>query len=640
MFSSFLFYYICFKLGKLKIAFQIPVNVLIKRIIKRIVPAKKYNYHTQELRSSSSNQKINSLINAEQLNVPVINQDVIEHYLKHEYDLLGSSWQTRNSNQKINLLAVHNEFSNSIVELIDNDYQFINWQLDVKTGFEFNVQKSFSDQANLMRNTKGVDIKNVWELGRLQHLPQLALAVKSVEDKETIIKEFKNQCLDFIASNPVGMGAQWACSMDVGIRVANLLVTYDIVKQIDTSRILNDEFDAIFLASIVQHGQFVFNHLEQKEGLSGNHYLFNLTGLLFVCNYLEKNEELITWQQFAESEIEREFEKQFFDDGGNFEGSTTYHCLSTEVMLYATALMLRNGKQLSATYKQQLYKAGKFIKDVLKPNGEMPQFGDNDSGRLFTFCHSELVEESDKKLLNYESLLSGLSGLFKNELESKQSLIEQLSNNSKLEIDQIQNANHQTSVVKQLEFSETTEIPFSSNINISEVEFSHYPDFGISVFKSANFYLTISTISNKKMHHSWGHVHNDKLSFELQVNGIDLVKDSGTYTYSANHQLRNEFRSTAAHHGIIVEGVPEQNNFDKEVYALTYMDREITCKVLEQNENTITLQANYYGVTHIRKFEIFSEKLVITDSCNKPFKVNINQFDKHSPNYGVIQNLK
>ena len=25
------------------------------------------------------------------------------------------------------------------------------------------------------------------------------------------------------------------------------------------------------------------------------------------------------------------------------------------------------------------------------------------------------------------------------------------------------------------------------------------------------------------MHHSWGHVHNDKLSFELQVNNIDLV---------------------------------------------------------------------------------------------------------------------
>ena len=52
------------------------------------------------------------------------------------------------------------------------------------------------------------------------------------------------------------------------------------------------------------------------------------------------------------------------------------------------------------------------------------------------------------------------------------------------------------------------------------------------------FYLAISAISNKKMHHSWGHVHNDKLSFDLQVNNIDLVKDPGTFTYSAFPEKR------------------------------------------------------------------------------------------------------
>ena len=261
-------------------------------------------------------------------------------------------------------------------------------------------------------NTKGsknVDIKNCWELGRLQHLLSLALATINAEQKEQLIKEFKNQFLDFHASNPVGMGVQWSCTMEVGIRVSNLLLAYDIFKQLDKGNLLDDKFMLIFTDSIHRHAQFIANHLEHKEGAAGNHYLFDLVGLLFATNYLSKKDETTHWKQFAENELEKEFHKQFFADGGNFEGSTTYHCLSAEAMLYATALMLRNGRKLSQDYINLLYKTVNFIKAVMKPNGEIPQFGDNDSGRLFK------LNNEDDNLLNYESLLAGFAGLFENE---------------------------------------------------------------------------------------------------------------------------------------------------------------------------------------------------------------------------------
>ena len=155
------------------------------------------------------------------------------------------------------------------------------------------------------------------------------------------------------------------------------------------------------------------------------------------------------------------------------------------------------------------------------------------------------------------------------------------------------------------------------------------------MFKSSEFYLSISAIANSKMHHSWGHVHNDKLSFELQVNGEDLVRDPGTFTYSSNPEKRNEFRSTKAHNGIVVKGI-EQNN----PIGLFYLDRAVKCEVLEIQDLSITLQANYYGVEHIRKFTILASQLIVTDYCNKPFKVNINKFQEYSPNYGVAQILK
>ncbi len=44
-----------------------------------------------------------------------------------------------------------------------------------------------------------------------------------------------------------------------------------------------------------------------------------------------------------------------------------------------------------------------------------------------------------------------------------------------------------------------------------------------------------------------GHGHNDILSFELFLNGFNVVTDCGAYLYTASREWRNRFRSTAFH---------------------------------------------------------------------------------------------
>ena len=620
-------------MSNLKIAKQLPLKVLVKRILKRVFSKQQIAYSKIEIRRSSSTYKLNSLLLINDLDCSVENE-VLAHYLKHEFNLLGSGWVSRNSEKEVELGPLHFPFKQKLINQISNAYQFIDWQLDIRSGFRFDVKKQFDDQ--LIDQTKNVDIKNCWELGRLQHFPQMALAAHNSSNKALIILEFKNQSLDFIISNPIGMGVQWACAMDVGIRVSNWLVALDLFCQIDETNILNENFTVLFTDYIHKHVEFLMVHLEEKEGAAGNHYLFNLLGVLFATSYLSEKEESLNWRRFAEDEMQKEFFKQFFSDGGNFEGSTTYHCLSAEAILYGTALMLRNDKALSKEYIQLLGNAFHFIKDVLKPNGEMPQFGDNDSGRLFTFSstHQNKNGASEKaSLLNYQFLLNGFSGLFKDggTTSLEHNIIQQLSKNKKIENKrsekengfQLRNSKHQ------LQQPKTTVIEFDLNIDLDKISLFSYGQFGVYGFKSSEFYLAISAISNKKMHHSWGHVHNDKLSFDLQVKNKDLVRDPGSYTYSAFPNKRNEFRGGKAHNGIVLEGV-EQNKF----IGLFYLEREVTCNVLELKGLSITLQANYYGVEHVREFTILENKLVVTDYCNKPFTVNINKFEIYSPNYG------
>ena len=57
-----------------------------------------------------------------------------------------------------------------------------------------------------------------------------------------------------------------------------------------------------------------------------------------------------------------------------------------------------------------------------------------------------------------------------------------------------------------------------------------------------------------------GHGHNDILSFELFMNGANIVTDCGAFVYTASREWRNRFRSTAFHNTIQVDD-EEVNRF-------------------------------------------------------------------------------
>jgi uncharacterized heparinase superfamily protein len=68
-----------------------------------------------------------------------------------------------------------------------------------------------------------------------------------------------------------------------------------------------------------------------------------------------------------------------------------------------------------------------------------------------------------------------------------------------------------------------------------------------------------------------GHGHNDITSFELFLNGVNVVSDCGAYLYTASREWRNKFRSTAFHNVAQVED-EELNRFVGEDALWQLMD--------------------------------------------------------------------
>ncbi len=301
-------------------------------------------------------------------------------------------------------------------------YVPIDWKLDFKSGYRWSESTWYRDVP--FSHEPGVDIKVPWELGRMQHLPQLAWAwalashgVKGERPPEAFALEFRSQILDFMASNPPRFGVNWRCTMDVGIRAANWLVAWDLFAA--HGAVFDDAFRRAFMRSINEHGLFIESNLEWYSTLRSNHYVSNIAGLLFIAAYLPRTPRTDAWLAFSVQELTHEVGCQFNEDGSDFEASTSYHRLAAEMVAYCTALVLALPPEKAAALKrydhrilktypglrpsplplfplgagpkqcpfppwyiERLEKMAEFVMHTAKPDGIAPQIGDNDSGRF------------------------------------------------------------------------------------------------------------------------------------------------------------------------------------------------------------------------------------------------------------------
>ncbi|MCT4623978.1 MAG: hypothetical protein N4A46_10175, partial [Schleiferiaceae bacterium] len=339
----------------------LPPQVMLSRLAKRAG----FKAKRKKLEVESQSSPLENILERQKLSANLDQQILTflsEKYLTADGDFLGSGWQNQ---------FVGSSSMGFLGSSPTNDQKFkpyIQWQKDVKSGFFWDIERLSSEQLGIGLNAKGADVKVPWEFARMHQFVKIALS-----NKEEGPEILKNRLLDdFMSANPVGRGVHWMNAMEVAIRAINLMVSFDLMGNADTK----------VSAAIQTHIAFVFNHLERKDGLGNNHYLANLVGLLFGLVYYPKWEDLQEKKSYIISEFSAELQKQFYQEGGNFEGSTYYHALSTELAILGTSCLLRLKHKSTKTVGEITYKALHFLKVVAKSNHELPQIGDNDSGRI------------------------------------------------------------------------------------------------------------------------------------------------------------------------------------------------------------------------------------------------------------------
>ena len=382
----------------------------------------------------------------------------------------------------------------------------------------------------------GSDVRLLWELNRLGHLLTLARAYTLTRD-ETFAQEFFAQLESWRAQNPTGFGPNWACAMEVSLRALNLLASFQLLRR---SPALDPRRLTALLALFDEHGRHVRRNLEFSYIATGNHYLSDVAGLLWLGVCLPELRDAAGWRAFALRELLREMDKQVLPDGADCEASTGYHRFVTELFLYSFILCRANGIEIDEAHWQKLRSMLEYVRAYLRPDRRAPLAGDTDNGRALAL--SRRAADEHAYLLAVGAALFR-EPRFKIEERAPEELFWLLGASGVETYARLETANANSA---------------SSKI---------FKDAGVCVLRANDLYLLLSA-SGAGLGGRGAHGHNDALSVEVAACGVSFVADPGTYVYTADTHARQLFRSTAFHSTVEID-MREQNTIAPDTPFLT-----------------------------------------------------------------------
>lgn len=560
---------------------------------------------------------------------------IVQKTIKHQFDILGSGWcevsysfpynyerqegafsrerEACNSDMLCKFIADTNPQSQLLDLLVE--YLPIDWQLDFKSGCRWS--SSTWSRGIIPGEIAGADIKVPWELSRFYHAGPLGCYWYETKDP-LALEEFQMQILDWISANPVYYGVNWRNSMEVGIRAVNWLLGMSFFRN---EKVLAPEFIWIVSKSLYDHADFILKNLEKNSFGANNHYVGNLVGLVAIAASAPQIPESDRWLVFAIYELMDEMLHQVHDDGTHFEASTSYHRLVVEMFLQSlliiSALPSERKMRLEKEYFSLCKRRGAvhriikkdgpkfdslyvfpqwfvdrlglmlaYIYNLSKPGEELPQIGDNDSGRLSWLPVPFQLHGSDVTWrLNSHSDLLAAAPFFS-----------QRPNGG--------NTNDCCDTITKLS-AKASQFP----------EGVLYPDSGIAVYRRDDLYLVVSCGKNGGNSNLGGHAHNDNMSFELAVHGVDIVVDPGTYVYTSSPEERNKFRSTWMHNTVAFDEMEQNTISDNQLFELP---DNANPRIAFFDKKQLRCEHVGFGFKCIRDFMIRENQVEIVDKTDNP----------------------
>ncbi|MGH9755533.1 MAG: alginate lyase family protein [Blastocatellia bacterium] len=406
----------------------------------------------------------------------------------------------------------------------------IDWRLDPVSGNRAPLRHW--SELHPLDPLGGGDPKVVWELNRHAHFVALGQAYWLTDDNR-FASAFVDQVSDWIDANPVGMGINWASSLEVAFRSIAWLWALGLCVD---SREVTPDFLARLLKSLIAHGRHIERYLSYYFS-PNTHLTGEALGLFYLGMALPEMNRAKGRRDLGLRILHDQAAKQARADGVYFEQSSYYHRYTTDFYTHLFALTRANGgiinREMESMLRRKLEAMLDHLMWITRPDGTSPLFGDDDGGRLIKLGWRAANDFRDTLAIGAAIFKRGdwkyVAG------EATAEMLWLIGPEGIACYDQLR-----------------AETPREISRGFRS---SGYFVMRDGWRRDSSFVLIDCGPHGAAV--GAGHAHSDALAIEFALGGVTWLVDPGTYVYAADAKARDEFRSTAAHNTVVVDGQPQ-----------------------------------------------------------------------------------
>src|SRR3989442_1495280 len=253
------------------------------------------------------------------------------------------------------------------------------WNCDPKTRVE--APLSFGKLLDCRDPRRVGNIKYLWELNRHLHIVTLAQAYALSGDAR-YFGVIRRHLESWFADCPYAMGPNWSSALELGIRLINWSVAWQLLGGASSPLFEDDEgarFRRQWLDAVFQHAHFVQGHFSLHS--SANNPLIGESAGLFIAALTWPHWPGVhAWRVAARAILEREALLQNAPDGVNREQAVSYQQFVLDFLLLSLLAGKGNGQSFSVAYESRIEAMLEYLGSIMDAGGNVPMYGDSDDG--------------------------------------------------------------------------------------------------------------------------------------------------------------------------------------------------------------------------------------------------------------------
>jgi hypothetical protein len=411
-----------------------------------------------------------------------------------------------------------------ILGVARKDLDAPDWFLDPVTGRRA-PQAEYCFSINFKSESVAGNVKQVWEVSRLQHLTVLACAY-AVSGCEAYAEAVAAQLESWWDDNPFLSGVHWTSGIELGLRLISWVWIRRLLDGWRGAESLFEGNDGA-LAQIWWH-QTYLSAFRSRGSSANNHVIAEAAGQLVAALAFPWFRESAGWADRSARLLERELARNTFPSGVNREMAFDYHGFVVELALAAMVEAERAGRPFDDASKELTVRMLDVIAACVDVRLGAPRYGDGDDARGFLL--------GPPVASRWASLLATGAGLFgapqwwpSAAPDAASCLLVGLAG-GKLEPASARPA------IRPDSFGD-------AGLTMLRTPVEDGPEIWCRCDGGPHGFLSIAA-----------HAHADALSVEVRHDGTEVLVDPGTYCYHGEERWRRYFRSTLAHNTIEVGG--------------------------------------------------------------------------------------